>query len=256
MKKLVVFNWKSNPHNAASALKLARTVESSVSAEKNFEVVIAPPFPFLEDVGKVIKKAKLGAQDAFWEDIGSYTGEVSWHQEKHLKVKYVIIGHSERRRYLNETDEMINKKVKAALKAGLKVVLCVGEPERELRIKNYELRIKRAKNYVKKQLEKDLKNIPNSLFKIYGSLIIAYEPVWAIGAGHPDAPEDALEMIKFIKKFLIAKRYTLSPKVLYGGSVDSKNIAKFLKYPEIDGVLVGQASLRSGEIKKIIKCGV
>ncbi len=245
MKKLVIFNWKSNPHNAASALKLARTVENSVFAKKNFEVVIAPPFPFLEDVGKVIKKVKLGAQDAFWEDVGSYTGEVSWHQEKHLKVKYVIIGHSERRRYLNETDEMINKKVKAALKAGLKVVLCVGENSAIRR------RGKKAvENFIKNQLQKDLRNIGNWKSEIR-NLIVAYEPVWAIGAGRPDTSEDALETIKFIKQTLNSKFYILNPKVLYGGSVDSKNIAEFLKYPEIDGALIGQASLKSGEIKKI-----
>ncbi len=245
MKKLVIFNWKSNPHNAASALKLARTVENSVFAKKNFEVVIAPPFPFLEDVGKVIKKVKLGAQDAFWEDVGSYTGEVSWHQEKHLKVKYVIIGHSERRRYLNETDEMINKKVKAALKAGLKVVLCVGE--------NSAIRHrgkKAVENFIKNQLQKDLRNIGNWKSEIR-NLIVAYEPVWAIGVGRSDTSEDALETIKFIKQTLNSKFYILNPKVLYGGSVDSRNIAEFLKYPEIDGALVGQASLKSGEIKKI-----
>ncbi len=246
MRKLIIFNWKSNPHNADSALKLARTVENSVSAKKNFEIVIAPPFPFLEDVGKIIKKAKLGAQDAFWEDVGSYTGEVSWRQEKYLKVKYVIVGHSERRRYLNETDEMINKKVKAALKAGLKVVLCVGE--------NSAIRRRGKKvieSFIKNQFQKDLRNIGNRKSET-GNLIAAYEPIWAIGAGRPDTPEDALKTIKFIKKFLIAKRYTINPKVLYGGSIDSKNIAEFLKYPEIDGVLVGQASLKTGEIKKMI----
>jgi len=270
MKKLIIFNWKSNPHNAASAIKLARLVEKSIPKKNAPEVVIAPPFPFLEDVGKVIKKAKLGAQDAFWKDVGPYTGEVSWHQEKHLKVKYVIVGHSERRRYLNETDAMINKKVLAALKAGLKVILCVGDPSRprvrELKIKNAELR--KTKIYIKKQLEKDLKNseflIPSPTShgrspggrvnsKLRNRLAIAYEPIWAIGSRHPDTPQDALEMIKYIKKLLITHYSILNAKVLYGGSVDSKNIAKFLKYPEIDGALVGHASLKPKEVKKIIE---
>ena len=267
MKKLIVFNWKSNPHNAASAIKLAQLVEKSIPKKNAPEVVIAPPFIFLEDVGKVIKKAALGSQDAFWGDVGSYTGEISWHQEKHLKVKYVIVGHSERRKYLGETDEMINKKVLAALKAGLKVVLCVGEPSRaaarELRIKNAELR--KAKNYVRKQLEKDLKNskflILNS--KLRNHLVIAYEPIWAIGAGHSDTPQDAVEMIKYIKEFSISNfsPYGGSPegrqfsniKVIYGGSVDGKNIKNFIQYKEIDGFLVGNASLKQKEFDRIIK---
>jgi len=276
MKKLIIFNWKSNPHNAASAVKLAKTTENYLESLKaksynlKADIVIAPPFLFLEDVGKVIRKTELGAQDAFWKDVGPYTGEISWHQEKHLKVKYVIVGHSERRKYLGETDKMINKKVLAALQAGLKVILCVGEPTRaaarELRIKNAELR--KAKIYIKKQLEKDLKNskfvIPRPTShgrspggrvnsKLRNHLVIAYEPVWAIGTGRSDTPQDALEMIKFIKKFLISHfPLLISPKVLYGGSVNGKNIKNFIKYKEIDGALVGGASLKKDEIKKII----
>ena len=162
---------------------------------------------------------------------------------------------------------MINKKVLAALKAGLKVVLCVGEPSRaaarELRIKNAELR--KAKNYVRKQLEKDLKNskflILNS--KLRNHLVIAYEPIWAIGAGHSDTPQDAEKMIKYIKEFSISNfsPYGGSPegrqfsniKVIYGGSVDGKNIKNFIQYKEIDGFLVGNASLKQKEFDRIIK---
>ncbi|MEK7481826.1 MAG: triose-phosphate isomerase [Patescibacteria group bacterium] len=251
MKKLLIFNWKSNPHNAASALKLARMVENIIPTKKNFEVVIAPPFLFLEDIGKVIKKATLGAQDAFWGDVGPYTGEISWHQEKHLKVKYVIVGHSERRKFLNETDEIINKKVMAALKAGLKVILCVGE--------NLSIR-KRGKkaveNFIKSQLQKDL----NGLSRVnppaggqMSNVIVAYEPIWAIGTGHSDTPQDAVEMINFIKQSLKAKSYKLKAKVLYGGSVDGKNIKNFVQYKEIGGFLIGHASLKQKEFGRIIK---
>lgn len=248
MTKLLIANWKSNPHDALSAIKLAKSIDKK-------GVVITPPYPFLEQVGKVIKYAELGAQDVFWEDVGPYTGEISWHQLKYLKVKYVIIGHSERRRYLAETDESINKKVKASMKAGINVILCVGEPKRELRIKNYELEIRKAKNYVKKQIEKDLKGIRNSLFKIHDSLIIAYEPVWAISSekgSKPDTPEDAVEMIKFVKEILNSKFHILNSKVLYGGSVTAKNARSFLVQKDIDGALVGGASLDALEFNRII----
>lgn len=246
-KKLIIFNWKSNPHNAASALKLARKVENAIPAKKNIEIVIAPPFLFLEDVGKIIKKAKLGAQDAFWGDVGPYTGEISWHQEKHLKVKYVIVGHSERRKFLNETDKMINKKVLAALKAGLKIILCVGE--------NLSIR-KRGKkaveNFIKSQLQKDLKGLSGVKSQM-SNVIVAYEPIWAIGAGHSDTPRDAYNMIQFIKKTLNSKFSILNPRVLYGGSISGKNIKDFVQYKEIDGFLVGNASLKQKEFDRIIK---
>ncbi len=260
MKKLIIFNWKINPHNAASAIKLARLVEKSIPKKNAPEVVIAPPFTFLEDVGKVVKKAKLGAQDAFWKDVGPYTGEVSWHQEKHLKVKYVIVGHSERRKYLGETDQMINKKVLAALKAKLKVVLCVGE--------NLSIRRrgkKAVEKFIKNQLKKDLKNIIHNSKLITHNLIVAYEPIWAIGTKHSDTPQDAYDMVQFIREILTKKHKIQNPKVIYGGSVNSKNIKNFIEYlprripkgflrgKEIDGVLVGGASLKMDEIKKIVE---
>ena len=132
-----------------AAIKLARAVEKVVPAKNAPEVVVAPPFTFLEDVEKIVKKAKLGAQDLSWEEGGAFTGEVSARELKNLSVRYVIAGHSERRKYLGETDEMINKKVLAALKAGLKVILCVGE---DLSIRR---RGKKAvEKFIKTQLEK------------------------------------------------------------------------------------------------------
>src|SRR3989344_7513906 len=247
MRKLIVFNWKSNPHSAAAAIKLARAVEEAISDKNAPKVVIAPPFTFLEDVGKVIKKAKLGSQDAFWKDIGPYTWEISWCQEKHLKVKYVIIGHSERRKFLGETDEMINKKVLATLKAGLKIILCVGE--------NLSVRRRGKKaieNFIKNQFQKDL----NGLSGVNGqglNVIVAYEPIWAIGTGHSDTPQDAVEMIEYIKEFSISNFQFSNIKVLYGGSIDGKNIKNFIQYKEIDGFLVGNASLKQKEFDRIIK---
>ncbi len=240
----ILFKW-------SEAIK-SSTPPFSQKGRGDIETVVCPPFTHLEEVKKMLpSKVKLGAQNCFWQNSGAYTGEISPKMLKDLGVDYVIIGHSERRKYLGETDEMINKKVLASLRAGLKVVLCVGE---DLLIRKRGL--KALKNYVKKQLEKDLKRIQNSKFKIQNSLIVAYEPIWAIStskSGHSDTPENALEMIKFIKKLLITYYSVLNTKVLYGGSVDSKNIKNFLKYPEIDGALVGGASLKAEEVKKIIK---
>lgn len=231
MSKLVVANWKANPQTGVETVKLAKA-----SDKKN--VVICPPFLFLEAVKKNLKKAMLGAQDVFWKE-GAFTGEVSVKELKSLGVKYVIVGHSEQRRNFKETDAIINKKVKLVIGAGLKAILCVGE-ELPVRKKG----ITAAKKFVKSQLQKDLKNV-----KKINNLIVAYEPVWAISIvknSKADTPEDAAKMIRFIKK-------TVWSRVLYGGSVSVKNIRGFLKYKEIDGFLIGGASLKAKDFQKMIK---
>lgn len=255
MAKIWAFNWKMNPQSFGEAKRLLTYNLQPTTNNKNVEVIICPPFVYLE---KLIASAfakgygglRFASQDVFWENKGAYTGEISPIMLKNLGVEYVIIGHSERRKHLAETDEMINKKVLAALKAGLKVILCVGEENRELGIMNKKLVIRKAKSYVKKQLEKDLP--PQILKKNLGGLIVAYEPVWAIGTGLADTSEDAAEMIKYIKEFLISNFQFSNPKVLYGGSVGSKNIKDFVQYNEINGFLVGSASLKPLEIGKII----
>lgn len=229
MEKLVVANWKMNPQSEREAVRLAKASDFS-------GVVIAPPFVFLDAVGKILKKAELGAQDIFapLKKSKKHTGEISPEMLKNLGVKYVILGHSERRA-LGETDAIVNREVLAALRAGLKVVLCVGE--------NLSIRkrgIAAAKNFVKSQLKKDLKWLGKSL------IIVSYEPIWAIGTGKNDSPKDAAEMAKFIKTVLTCK-------VLYGGSITSENISGFLKFKEIDGFLVGGASLKISEFSRIIK---
>src|SRR3989344_1676196 len=148
MSKLLVANWKLNPQTQKVAIALAKKIDFK-------GVVVAPPFPFIEEVGKILKRAELGAQDSFWEDEGADTGEVSPKMLKSIGVKYVILGHSERRRILKETDAMINKKVLNVLEEGMKVILCVGELKRESGIMNYELG--KAKKYVRNQLGKDLR---------------------------------------------------------------------------------------------------
>jgi len=235
MKKLIIANWKMNPSSVSAAVRLAAKTEKGALKSGN-DIVVAPPFPFLLSVKKVLKKAKLGAQDDFWENQGAYTGEISPAMLKSSGVKYVIVGHSERRR-LGETDDAINKKIKASLKAGLKPILCVGE-SLEVRKKG----LTAAKNFVKSQLKKDLKGLPRP-----GGIIVAYEPIWAIGTGKSDKPQDTVEMAIFIKGIAGSKA-----KILYGGSVTSKNAKNFLQYKEIDGALVGGASLKAGEFNKII----
>lgn len=234
--KLIVANWKSNPLKAADAVELAKATDLDGA-------VICPPFIFLETVKENISKAKLGAQDDFWGNTGAYTGEISWRQLTEMGVEYVILGHSERRKYLKETDELINNKVIASLEAGLKVILCVGE---DSQTRNQG--INSAKNFVEQQLDKGLIGI--DAVKLKANLIIAYEPIWAIGTGSADTPASASEISGFIKNF-ISKKYGLKVQVLYGGSVNTGNAKEFLENPNIDGALVGGASLKPEELKKI-----
>ena len=239
MPRLVIANWKMNPQSAWEAMRLARQSDCE-------GLVIAPPFPFLEAVSKTLKRAVLGAQDMFWESPpsgkGAYTGEVSPEELKSFGVKYVITGHSERRR-LGETDEMIAKKVKAALEHDLVPILCVGESAEERSAGKKE-------EVVRRELEAGLSLIHDSRFMNH-ELVIAYEPLWAIGSGAPDTPEDMAAMAEVIRKTLVASGYTLVARVLYGGSVTSENAESFLGREEINGVLVGGASLNAEEIKKI-----
>ena len=248
MKKLIIFNWKMNPSRYAEAEELVKSVILLNKKSKKSEMVICSPFTWLTDLShKYFKDVSFGAQNVFWEEKGAYTGEISAAMLKNSKIEYVIIGHSERHRYLGETDEMINKKIIAAFKAGLKVVLCVGE---SLKIRRRGK--KTVMSFIKKQLEKNLKGTKNYKLKTK-NLIVAYEPIWAIGTGNYCKPKDALEIIKFIKQTLKAKSSKLKAvKVLYGGSVDGKDIESFLQYKEIDGALVGGASLKPNQFKVII----
>ena len=241
--KLIAANWKMNPASLKEAVRLAGSCDGK-------GVIIIPPFVFLSAVGGILKKAELGAQNVFSEDDGAWTGEISLRQLNGLGVQHVIIGHSERRK-LGEDDKLIGQKVFAALKHDFRIILCVGE-HWDVRKKGKQA----AYNFVKKQLVADLAGIRHSKFKVQNSrLIVAYEPIWAIGTGKNDDPEDAAEMAFFIKEILATRFSLLTAKVLYGGSVTARNASGFLGRPEIDGVLVGGASLRAGEFKRIITAG-
>ena len=242
MKPLIVANWKMNPTSLAETKRLFNSVKNGIKKIKKAEVVICPPFVYLSTFSQQYRRlvrgtVRLGGQDCFWEEKGAFTGEVSPAMLKNLGCEYVIIGHSERRRYFQETDEMINKKIKAALKVKLKPILCVGETEEER--KNGK-----AEEILKRQIEKDLKEIESF------NLIIAYEPVWAIGTGNSCGAGEAQNIKNFISGIIP------SVKILYGGSVNSGNSKEYIKEAGFGGLLVGGASLDAEEFSKIIKsCG-
>lgn len=245
MKPLIIANWKSNPATVAEAVSLAREVELKISKYRNIEVVIAPPFPYLISIKKALKSVKLGAQNSFW-DGGPYTGEVSPRQLKDLGVRYVIVGHSERKIYLGESDEMINKKVKSLLDNGLSPVLCVGESEKT----------DDALHILGEQIQKALLGVKKNRLK---NLVVAYEPAWAISTApdsRPDSPDSAFKATIFIKRKIgdiFGRERAAAVRIIYGGSVNSKNISPFLYEGKMEGALVGGASLDPREFSALIK---
>lgn len=237
-----------NPQSYAEAEKLANAVGASLKNKKGIEVVLCPPFPWLTDFShKSSEKIHWGAQDCFWENKGPYTGEVSPTMLKSSGVEYVIIGHSERRIWLNETDEMVNKKVLAALKAGLKVILCVGEPI-EVRKRGTAVVLR----YLRRQITHAVKNVPKSN---KGHIVVAYEPIWAIstsGIGVPCPPYEAERMVHACAAELALKENFRNVRGIYGGSVNARDAKSYLQMEYIDGALVGGASLKVAEFRKIV----
>ncbi len=252
-KKIIAANWKENPKSRAAALKLFEASARAAKAAEGIAMVVCPPSIFLEDISRAFARLQipssrlaLGAQDAFWEEGGPFTGNVGPKMLKSLGIKYVIVGHSERRKWLHETDPMINRKIVRAMGDGLKVILCVGEPP-EVRKKGFSA----AKRFIKGQLKKDLQGVFGATAR--NDIIVAYEPIWAIGSGKNDNPRDAAEIAAFIKETVRAafQRAKLTVKVLYGGSVNGKNAADYVQLDVIDGALVGGASLKAGEFNRL-----
>jgi len=244
-KLLIVGNWKMNPETGEKAKEIFQGTQKIVKTLKNTKVVVCPPFVYLSDLGKINNsKIVLGAQDMFWEKSGSFTGEISSNMLK--KESYVILGHSERRN-LGETDEMVSKKLISAIKAGLQPILCIGEKERDAH-GDYLL-------FLRNQ-------IINSLGKLQKrylvDLIIAYEPVWAIGKTEAEAmkPTDIHEMTIFIKKVLSEKydqKVATAVPILYGGSVGYKNAKDIIVLGEVQGLLVGHESLKVEKFSELLK---
>ena len=247
--KLIVGNWKMEPQTALEAVKLARAVAKKARELTNVRTVVCPPVVFLGRFKKITDNAwcSLGAQDVFWEDRGAHTGEISPFMLKDACVKYVLVGHSERRAR-GETDETVNKKTKAILAHGLNAILCVGELVRADDGEYF--------HFVEDELERALLKVPKEALS---RLVIAYEPVWAVGerALRAATPEDLFEMVIFIRKTvgkLFGNKEAHETRVLYGGSVDEKNAREFLKKGNADGLLVGRASLDAKKFGAILDC--
>jgi len=234
--KIIIANFKMNPESELKAQELVDFYVSKIKNFSNIELIIAPPFLFLKLAKE--KGAKVAAQNCFYEDKGAYTGEISPLMLKNIGVDYVILGHSERRK-LGESNELIAQKVKAVLKNNLIPILCVGETKEELKEKE-------------KIIQEQLK-IVFSQIEPQNKIIIAYEPRWAIGTGDFCDPRVAKETHLFIKNFLSNEFGVSDIEVLYGGSVDSQNIKLFLSQDNIDGALVGGASLNKEEFAKILE---
>jgi triosephosphate isomerase len=247
-----------NPATAQEAERLFNSVKDGLENIENacpvgsqklsfgVETVICPPFIYLSDLKPISNNLKIGAQDCLWEKSGAFTGAISPLMLKDIGCQYVILGHSERRTNFEDTNEIINKKIKAALSAGLNIIFCFGETE-----------IEKRKGQTEKVLEVQIKKgLAGVLGKEMEKIVMAYEPVWAIGTGNPCSPEDARNTVLFIRKIL-TKLYPdillESLKILYGGSVNSENVEDYSLKSGVQGFIVGGASLKPDEFIKIVK---
>jgi triosephosphate isomerase len=236
-QKIIAGNWKMFTTGAA-AEALARAVVAGVGTGSRARVAVCPPFPYLERVAEVVRGSPvgLGAQNLYPEKEGAFTGEVSPTMLRDVGCRYVIVGHSERRHKLGETDAFIHRKVRAGLDAGLEVILCVGETLAERQANETEM-------ILGGQLRGGLGDLPATAVE---HLVLAYEPVWAIGTGHNATPEQAQAVHAFLRRE-VAKKWGEEAAsrlpIQYGGSVKPENVASLLSQPDVDGALVGGASL-------------
>lgn len=247
-KKIVAGNWKMNM-DLAEGLKFAASVDKHFkeNPQSKAQVILCTPFIHLAGVADIVKSGRLslGAQNCASEASGAYTGEVSAYMVKSTGAEYVIIGHSERRSYYHEDDKLLNKKTLLALNAGLKVIFCVGEVKSER---------EEGKHFiiVKRQLEEGLFSLTEAQMN---SIVIAYEPVWAIGTGLTASPEQAQEMHKHIRD-LVKEKYgndcAKKMPILYGGSCKPSNAAEIFSKPDVDGGLIGGAALKKEDFAGIV----
>jgi len=247
-KRIIAGNWKMNKVIEESLSLVNELKEAVQGINDSIEIVVSPPFTTLSVINDIIKGSNilLAAQDVFWEDKGAYTGEISPVMLKDVGCKYTIIGHSERRQYFNETNETVNKKIKAVLKNDLSVIVCVGETleerENETTFSVIGTQIRDGLNGLG---QKDMEQV-----------VIAYEPVWAIGTGKTATPSQANEVHIFIRdtiKEMFGDEIASSITIQYGGSVNPSNITELMSESDIDGALVGGASLDSGSFIQIIR---
>ena len=243
-KPLIAGNWKMHK-TIAEALEFVNEVKDRVNNDK-VEAVICAPCTLLKDLKQATKgtNIKIGAQNMHFEEKGAFTGEISPLMLKELDMDYVVIGHSERRQYFNETDETVNKKVLKALEVGIDPILCVGETLEEREAGN-------TKDVCKVQVEKALENVSK---EDLAKVVIAYEPVWAIGTGKTATSEDANDVIAYIRE-VVANLYgelANEVRIQYGGSVKPSNVAEIMNQSDIDGALVGGASLEANDYVELV----
>jgi triosephosphate isomerase len=249
MKRLpfIAGNWKMNK-TVAEAIDLVKRLKASLSGIEGVEVAVAPPFTALFAIRNELEGSpiRLAAQNLFWEEKGAFTGEIAPLMLKEVGCHYVILGHSERRQFFGETDETVNRKVGAALGQGLKVIFCIGETLKER---------EEGKTFavIERQVPGGLKDIRKEEMN---SVVIAYEPVWAIGTGKTATPEQAEEVHRFIRQKLgqlYSKEIAEGVRIQYGGSVTPENVKGLMGQENIDGALVGGASLKSETFSKIVR---
>ncbi len=242
MKKIIAANWKMNK-TVSETKDFLRDFKDKIRNEDNCEIIVFPPFISLLDAVRECENTniKIGAQNCHCESSGAFTGEVSAEMVRDIAVDYVICGHSERRKYFFETDEIINKKIHRALENNLKVIFCVGE--------SLEIRENgKVNEWIEGQIKNGLKDIPKENLK---NITVAYEPIWAIGTGKAINTESADDVAEFIKKCL-ADNFGAKTAVLYGGSVKPSNASDFINSKNIDGLLVGGASLDAESFAEIV----
>jgi triosephosphate isomerase (TIM) len=244
---VVAGNWKMYT-NAAEAEALVRGLAPLVSGVKNVEVAVCPPFPYLILVAKALQGTQVlvGGQNMHWEDEGAFTGEVSPKMLLDAGCRFVILGHSERRQFFGETDEKINKKIKKALSCGLVPIVCVGEMLAEREAGTTE-------KVIRGQLEGCFRSLTAGDMS---QIVIAYEPVWAIGTGKTATPEQAQDVHRFIRGWLsgaFGGETAETIRIQYGGSVKPDNAKALMSQPDIDGALVGGASLKADGFAAIVR---
>jgi triosephosphate isomerase (TIM) len=249
-KKIIAGNWKMNK-TIAEALTLVKGIQAELDGCKEVEVVVCPPFTALKSVSDMLadSQIKLGCQNMSSEDDGAYTGEISHTMLKELFVKYVILGHSERREYYKETDFWVNKKVKKALAKNLRPIVCVGEKLADREAGNTE-------KVVETQVRGSLADITAEQFE---DVVVAYEPVWAIGTGKTATSEQAQEVHAFIRgiiRDMVGEKAAKGLRIQYGGSMKASNAKELLSQPDIDGGLIGGAALEARSFIDIVKAGL
>tara|TARA_Y100000310_G_scaffold324378_1_gene386156 strand:+ start:616 stop:1353 length:738 start_codon:yes stop_codon:yes gene_type:complete len=239
MNPLIVANWKLNPESVEEAKKLYTNIDKKIQGVENVDTVICPPFVYLPEIVELRGNVPIGAQDAFWEETGAFTSEASPQMIKELGCTHVILGHSDRRKHLGETFEMVQKKVPASIEEGLIPVVCIGEQTRD-----------QQANVLSAQMKIVLGEVKDA-----SSLVCVYEPEWAISSNdgaEPAIPERVSQSIDAMQEILKEMFGDVQIPILYGGSVNSSNIQSFLSQGKAQGALVGSASLNADEFAQVV----